>query len=147
MNLRACFPLLLLSIMVGCSSRSESYMVSVKNETAQPLTIGFTKEGEPYQDEFMAPSDIALDPQVKPELYSWGSLLLPGKTATTKKPMTAKLDPDAVAYLRVYRGHLNMLDILAISSGSPSRVDVPLMPGRNDLVIVDREGRLAAVKK
>ncbi len=147
MNLRAYLPLLVLSIMVGCSTRSESYMVSVKNETNTPLTMGFTKEGEPFQDDFMAPEDIALDRQVKPELYSWGSLLPVGKRAATNKPMTAKLESDAVAYLRVYRGQLNMLEILAISRGSPSRVDVPLMPGQNDYVIVQQEGRLTAIRK
>ncbi len=148
MNPRASLPLLLLlSIMVGCSTRSESYMVSVKNETNSPLTMGFTKEGEPFQDDFMAPEDIALDRQVKPELYSWGNLLPAGKGATTNKPMTAKLGTDAIAYLRVYRGHLNMLEILAISRGSASRVDVPLMPGRNDFVIVQRDGKLAVIKK
>lgn len=147
MNLRVYFPLVLLSIMVGCSTHSESYMVSVKNETQSPLTMGFTKDGEPFQDEFMAPEDIALDRQVKPELYSWGNLLMPGKVASTKKPMTAKLETDAVAYLRVYRGHLNMLEILAISRGSPSRADVPLMPGQNSYIIVEQDGRLNAIKK
>jgi len=147
MNLRTSASLLLLTLAVGCGTHSESYMVSVHNETRSPLTIGFTKEGEPFQDDFMAPEDIALDRQVKPELYSWGSLLMPGKNATTNHPMTAKLDSDAISYLRVYRGHINLLDILSISRGSPSRVDVPLMPGNNDIVITERDGRLAAIKR
>jgi hypothetical protein len=144
------FRTLLMSVMlcsaVGCATRSETYSVSVKNQTTTPLTIGFTKEGPPYQDQWMAPEDIAVDRMVKPELYSWGILLEPVKTATTKDDMTAKLQGDTLAYLRVYRGHLNLLQILAISSGSSSRVDLPLMPGNNSVVIIERDGKLAAIK-
>jgi len=146
MKLRATLLLLLLTSLVGCGTRAESYSVSVKNGTTGPLTIGFTKEGEPFEDLWMSPEDLAQDRAVKPETTSWGNLLPAGKTATTKKDMVAHLRGDTVAYLRVYRGHINMLDILAISRGSASRVDLPLVPGTNKVVIIEREGRLAAIK-
>lgn len=146
MKLRATLLLFVLATITGCGTRSESYSVSVKNDTTKPLTIGFTKEGEPFQDEWMSPEDIAQDRAVNPELYSWGNLLMPGKTATTNKDMVAKLGPDKVAFLRVYRGHINLLTILSISRGSGSRIDLPLLPGKNNVVIVDRDGALAAIK-
>ncbi|CAN5422451.1 hypothetical protein BH10PLA1_BH10PLA1_21670 [soil metagenome] len=147
MKLRATLLLFVLATIAGCGTRAESYSVSVRNDTTKPLTIGFTKEGEPFEDEWMAPEDIALDRAVKPELYSWGNLLMPGKTATTKKDMVAHLSgSDKVAFLRVYRGHINLLDILSISRGSGSRIDLPLLPGKNHVVIVDRDGALAAIK-
>ena len=133
--------------VVGCSGRSETYSVSVKNDTKSPLTIGFTKVGSPYQEEFMSPEDIGLDPQVNPETHAWGMPVAPGKTASTKHPMTANLsDAESVAYLRVYRGEPNLLEIMSISRGSSSRVDLPLMPGQNNVRIIERDGKLAAIK-
>ncbi len=146
MKLRAFSLLCLLTMLVGCGSHSETYEVLVQNDTDKPLTIGFTKEGEPFQDEWMAPDQIAQDPQVNPDLYPWGILIPPGKNASTNKPMTAKLQEDAIAYVRVYRGKLNMTDMLAIGRESPSRIDVPLMPGKNSLAIIEKNGRLAVTK-
>ncbi len=135
--------LLLMTALVGCGTRTEIYSVSVRNDTSTPLTIGFTKKGEPFEEDWMQPEDIALDPQINAETHSWGILVPAGKTATTKHDMKATLGDEDIAYLRVYRGHLNMLQILSISRGSPNRIDQPLVPGKNDLDIINRDGKLA----
>lgn len=139
--------LLVLTALVGCGNPSYEYSVSIKNETTYPLTIGFTKEGPQDQDLWIAPETVALDRSIEPARTIWGEIgLPPGKTATNEQPLVATLPDGANAYMRVYRGKLFLIDVLAMSPGSAGRVDVALRPGKNSIVIVERDGKLAAVQ-
>jgi hypothetical protein len=67
----------------------------------------------------------------------------PGKTASVDK-LTGRFDPNTQGYLRVYAGAPTLSEMLARSRGSPGRVDVPLVPGRNDIRVIDKGGHIAA---
>ena len=135
-------------LLVGCSSpRKESFNVVVKNDCKIPITIGFTKDGGPDQDIFMPPEFLALDTTIDASKTSWGILVVPGKTADPKKPAVALLErEDANVYLRVYAGEIPLTDMLAISRGSPNRIDIVLTPGDSKYTITQKDGRLTATR-
>jgi hypothetical protein len=135
-------------LLVGCGPRKETFSVIVKNDTTVPITIGFTKDNGPDQDIFMPPEFLALDTSIDPSKTSWGILLPPGKTADPKQPVTALLDREGGSvYLRVYRGEINLTEILSISRGSPRRLDVVLSPGDSRIVVSEKNGALAATQQ
>jgi hypothetical protein len=70
----------------------------------------------------------------------------PGKVAQTPL-MSGHFDKSTHAVLRVYRGDLRMAEILAVSRGSPNRVDWILEhTGDNNLRVSD-EGGLMKVQE
>ena len=71
-----------------------------------------------------------------------GIVVNPGEVATPKA-LKGHFAPGTNAVLRVYSGATQMSDILAVSRGSPSRLDVVLEPGANHLTVTDGDGRLA----
>ena len=141
--------LLLATLLVGCGPKKEQFDVFVKNDTKNVLTIGFTKDGGPVQDIFMPPEYMALDEKLDATKTSWGLALIPGKTATPNKdkPVIALMDDSSGAvYLRIYRGEIPLSDMLAISRGSPNRLDIVLTPGESHFTITEKDGRLVANK-
>ncbi len=125
----------------GCATRTDTFDVTVRNDSAQPVTVWLTKVGGPEEDGWRSPESIAINFVVEDEPI--GGVVVPaGNTAATGK-RKAKLDPDARAVLRVYRGEIKLSELLANGTDSPNRADVTLYPGENRLVVTDAAGKIA----
>ena len=138
----------LLLLAGGCNSaRTEQFDIEVRNQTDQPLTLSLAKDGPPYEVAWATPEDLAIESPRRREDWentpSGMSLLPPGKTASIRK-LAGQFDPGTRGYLRVYAGDLSVSEMLARTIGSPNRVDVPLVPGFNDITIVTHEGHIKA---
>lgn len=137
-----CFLLLAcVALFTGCAHK-QSFQVAVRNETSEPITVGFAKEeGGPFEPAWATPEQVAIDAPTYSE-RAWDSVVVPpGKTAAAG-PLTGKFDSSARASLRIYAGSAEISDLLAITKGSPHRADVPLVPGRNALIVRDDGGTL-----
>ena len=136
-------PALLLTASLGCSShRTETFDINVTNATDGPVTISLAKDGPPYESAWASPEDLAIETPRYRERGGMG-VIPPGKTASVDK-LTGRFDPNTQGYLRVYAGEPTLSEMLARSRGSPGRVDVPLVPGRNDIRVIDKGGNIAA---
>lgn len=125
--------------LVGCS-RTDTFDISVRNDTTGALTIALTKDGPPFERTWASPEDMAIESPKADEKH--GYVVLPsGREADVT--VTGKFDGGTRGILRVYRGDLQISDMNAIGKGSPNRLDLPLTPGRNRFVIADTDGRLA----
>ena len=124
----------------GCSTKPYTFTIVVKNETQQPVVVGLAKDGPPFEDNWATPEQIAALPQ-RPGEHPWGIPLAPGKTADVKEER-ARLDASSAAFVRVYASEPALNSLLSISSGSPNRLDIPLIPGDNRIVIKRDGGRL-----
>ena len=127
--------------LVGCSA-TQTYQVSVRNNTNGPVTIGLVKEGGPFERQWASPEDAAIH-DAEPSPRMWAAVPA-GKTADTG-PITGKFDNKSQAILRVYQGNLNLTQILSVNRDAPDRVDLPLHPGLNQIQVNDRNGRFEAV--
>ena len=126
-------------LLVGCS-RTEKFDITVRNDTGGPVTIALTKDGPPFEPVWASPEDLAIGSPKADEQH--GYLMLPaGKEADVS--VQGKFDSGTRGYLRVYRGDLQISDMVAIGPGSPNRLDVPLRPGPNRVVVGQSQGRLA----
>lgn len=123
---------LLLVIASGCAS-SRSFDLVVENKSNEPVTIWLTKDGTPFERNWLSPEQVAMA-----GLDKNGQLpfvpLPPGKTASPPR-FTGQFDSGCNAILRVYRGARKFSELLAISAGSSFRQDVVLKPGKNHIVI------------
>ena len=125
----------------GCAQTRTDH-VAVRNDTPRPSTVGFAKEeGGPFEQAWATPEEIAIEIPRYSE-REWDSVVVPpGKTGVAG-PISGKFDSEARAFLRVYGGEGKLNDLLAISRGSPRRVDVPLVTGKNRLIVREEIGRL-----
>jgi hypothetical protein len=71
-----------------------------------------------------------------------GHVLGPGESCEAK--VKADISNDNVAILRVYSA-TDIDGILAISRGSPDRLDMPLDMGRTDMDVVRQDGQLTII--
>jgi hypothetical protein len=126
-------------LLVGCA-RTDKFDVSVRNDTAGPLTLALTKDGPPFERVWAGPEDLAIESPRADEQHGF-VVLPPGKEADVA--IEGKFDRGTRGYLRVYRGDLQISDMTAIGPASPNRIDLPLQPGTNRFVIADANGRLA----
>lgn len=141
--LRRIFPLAALLLMVGCAStRTETFELSVKNQTNTPISIWLTKDGPPAEQGWESPEQLALGPSTS--TYSF-RVLEPGKVAHAG-PLTGRFAPGVNAWLRVYQGLHKLDEILAISRGSTDRLDYLLPPGRHQITITVQNGRLVVLE-
>ena len=133
---------LALIALVGCSgTRTEKFDVLIKNEASKPVTISLAKNGPPFEPAWASPEDVAIESPRNDE--KWGiAALPPGKEASVS--LDGRFEPSTRGYLRVYAGDLTISEMLAVSRGSPDRLDLPLSPGRNAFVITDAGGTLKA---
>ena len=142
-------PLLLPALAAGCSSaRTDTFDITVRNGTSQPLTLSLGKDGPPYEVAWATPEDLAIETPRRREEWSKSpggmQVLAPGRVAEVRG-LTGRFEPAARGYLRAYAGDLNISQMLAKGAGSPDRVDVQLVPGPNDITIVSEGGQLKAV--
>jgi hypothetical protein len=135
-------PLLLLVALVGCATK-QSFDVSVRNNTDQPLTVGFVKVGTPADPAWAPPESwYQLPPSRQPN--TWGIVVDPGTTRGAH--VEGEFDPGAAPFLRIYGGEHALADLLAISHNTGDRLDLRLEPGgHNDFIVtLDEHGRIAA---
>src|SRR5256885_647147 len=68
------FPILLFACaLTGCTT-TQTFDVSVKNQTSRPVTVGFVKEGPPFEAHWASPEDYAsLPPSRQPA--RWGQVI------------------------------------------------------------------------
>ena len=127
--------------VAGCA-QTRSYHVAVRNETSDSITVGFAKEnGGPFEAQWATPEQVAMQ-SPGDDGRGWDSVVVPpGKTGVAG-PLQGKFDGSAVAVLRVYGASGGLNDLLAMSRDSPRRVDVPLAPGRNALIVREEAGKL-----
>jgi hypothetical protein len=128
--------------LTGCA-RTEKFEITVRNDTGGPVTIALTKDGPPFERVWAGPEDLAIESPKADEQH--GYLMLPaGKEGEVA--VAGKFDRGTRGYVRVYRGDLQISDMIAIGPVSPNRLDVPLRPGANRIVIGQSQGRLTEVR-
>jgi hypothetical protein len=125
---------------IGCADK-RTYQIAVRNETAQPLTVGVAKDGGRFERQWASPEQAVLRTTGEDE-RAWDSVVIPPGQVGSAGPISGDFSGGAEAILRVYSGDLELSDVLAISRRSPERADVPLAPGRNAIIIREARGRL-----
>lgn len=135
-------PLLMFLALAGGCNAAHTYLISIKNETPEPITAWLTKDGPPPESGWLPPEVLAIQSPQEIEVVG-GVEVLPGKTAISL-PTRGRFASGTSAMLRVYGGNLKFLDLLSISRGSSNRLDLPLKPGKNGFVIRNESGRLRA---
>jgi hypothetical protein len=130
-----------LFLAIGCAEK-RTFQLAVRNETGRPLTVGVTKDGGSFERQWAAPEQAVLRTTGEDE-RAWDSVVIAPGQVGSAGPITGDFSGGAAAILRVYSGDLELSDVLAISRRSPERVDVPLAPGRNAIIIREEKGRLA----
>ena len=128
-------------LLVGCAEK-HTFQIAVRNETSRPLTAGLAKEGDgKFEPQWATPEQAVLNTTGDDE-RGWDSVVIPPGEIRSAGPVTGDFAGGAYAALRVYAGDLQLSDVLAISRHSPDRLDVPLDPGRNAIIVRDKDGRL-----
>jgi hypothetical protein len=139
-------PLVLGFFLVGCAT-TEKFRVFLKNDTPDALTIGLAKNGGAGDPIWESPEEMAIDnPGTE---RTWGVIVPPGKTADTPL-VKGKFYNGEMAFLRIYSNgelsHLDFSHLLAISRGSPNRLDLRLEPGANFFLIREDKGVLDGLR-
>ncbi|HWE95640.1 MAG TPA: hypothetical protein VG269_16870 [Tepidisphaeraceae bacterium] len=122
--------LLLLALVAGCAP-TETYTVSLKNQTPRPITAIMTKDGPPFEKGWASPEDVAAD-RVAPDEVSGIQVIPEGRTGTNTG-LSGHFDKGTHAILRVYDGKMLPSEMLRTQPGR-SRVDTVLHPGENRFV-------------
>jgi hypothetical protein len=135
-----------LALLVGCT-QTQTYSVSVRNNLAGPVTVCLTKAGGPAEAGWESPEELAGPEHPASDERPPGVVVPAGKVAVLPPtPGEFYRDPRAHAVLRVYAGTPRLSAMNAVSRGSADRLDVPLQPGVNRLVVqVSDAGRMEAV--
>jgi hypothetical protein len=144
LSILATLSLLMALCIGGCNSyQTRTYDVTVKNATNRPIVVWLTKNGEPYEQGWLSPEEIAIEsPKINEVRYSW-TTIDPGQRMGVG-PVKGRFLPDTAAQLRVYSGAEKFSDLLAIDRGSPDRLDLNLNPGANSFTITAPAGALHA---
>ena len=122
-------------LAVGCQSYDvRIYNLTVKNQSAGPITIWLTKDGPPYEPGWLAPEDIAIESPKGPDRVIGGVIIPKGKTANTG-PIRGEFQPGTHAMLRVYGGKLSFAELLASSADARNRVDLQVHPGKSAFTV------------
>jgi hypothetical protein len=122
----------------GCST--QSFDLVVTNRTTDAVTVWITKDHGPYEDGWAPPEVVALSPGDTGRLG--GHVLQAGQACEAK--VKGKIDGGNVAILRIYAA-TDIDALLAISRGTPDRLDMPLNTGKSDLDVIRQDGQLTAV--
>ena len=138
------FLLLTLLLLPACTHYDKrSFEISVKNETARPLSVGLVKDGPPTEEGWIAPHEVAI---MAPQLtdHKWGLVINPGETKVMG-PHTGNFGQGAHAILRIYAGTPSIEEMLSFSRSDPERLDIYLWPGKSGYVIRYDGGRISFV--
>lgn len=133
----------ILGFLVGLSGcgggGSRTYEVNVRNQSGQPVTVWLTKTAPPYETRWKPPEQLAIE-RPGADGPIGGAVIAPGSEGSTGR-VSGSFSADTEAVLRVYLGDYTFSGLLAISRGSPNRIDFTLRPGTNNLVVLTRSGR------
>jgi hypothetical protein len=134
----------------GPAARTETFDIDVRNATTQPVTLSLAKDGPPFEAVWASPEDAALISAKYREQWvggdtGLGQVVGPGRTASIRN-LSGRFTERARGYVRAYAGDLSMSmsGMMARGPDSPGRVDVPLTPGANKIVIEQDAGRVVA---
>lgn len=141
--MRTITSVVLLGLVAGCA-QTRTYRVSLKNQTEEPITVGMVKHGEPFERKWESPEQAAINGD-KPPADMW-RVIPPGRTGQTSD-VKGKFRGNSEAVLRIYQGSLDLPEILATSEGQPNRIDIPLHPGLNRIVVTDTGGQFEATRE
>ncbi len=131
--------------LVGCT-QTRSYTVSVRNELTRPVTVCMTKTAGPAEEGWETPEQVAGPAFPATDDRPPGVIVRPGKTASSKEPVSGDFYRRGRAILRVYVGATTLSQILAMSPGDLDRLDVPLHAGANVIVVQQGpDGRVRAL--
>ncbi|HEV8290337.1 MAG TPA: hypothetical protein VGP94_00370 [Tepidisphaeraceae bacterium] len=133
--------ILFLLLLPACTQyEKKTFEISVKNETARPLSLGLVKNGPPREQGWIAPHEVAM---MAPQLSDrkWGWVLQPGE-ARKFGPYSGKFEPHVQAILRIYAGTPTIEELIAFSKEDPERLDIYLWPGKSGYLIRNFGGRL-----
>ncbi|MDB5296447.1 MAG: hypothetical protein JWO31_2430 [Phycisphaerales bacterium] len=134
----------------GAGTRTDTFDIDIKNGTSGPVTLSLAKSGPPYEPTWATPEDLAIEsPKIREEWAgnpSGMGTIPPGKTASVKG-LTGRFDGGSRGLLRAYAGELTISQMLARGKDSPDRVEVPLVPGANRVVLTDKGGRIGVEKE
>jgi hypothetical protein len=137
----------MLAITVGCMTERRSYQVAVENKLDHPISFWLVKEHGPTEPGWLSPEQVATEANPPADDNLPAVVVPPGKTATTRGPIEGDFDKErGKAIVRVYAGTPTLTQTLAIGRGSLGRIDVPLQPGPNHLIVRDNNGVMEAVK-
>ena len=139
-GMRLLFPFLVVGMLIGCAP-TRTYQVAIKNELNQPITVWLTKSGPPVEGSWLSPEQLATYHNPIGGRIA-GSAVPSGKVAEAG-PLKGKFPAGTEAILRVYLGQHTLDELLATNSKNSTRVDVTLSPGRSDLIVRERDGKLA----
>lgn len=129
--------LFVLLIGVGCSNvETRTFDISLKNDSSKTVIVWLTKNGPVYEKGWKAPEDLAIEHPSAEDPIAFQTVP-PGKTAFTNN-LTGKFAPGVSAILRLYVGQRTFSEILAISRGSPDRIELPLVNGPNQFIVKDQ---------
>jgi hypothetical protein len=131
-----------LCLLIGCAGRTQTYDISVKNDLDQPITVWLTKNGPPAEASWLSPEDLAMSQNPRGEKIA-GRAVPPGKTAETGA-IKGKFPSGTDAILRIYLGQHTLDELLSIGRKDTNRVEVVLSPGKSNLIVRQRDGKLAA---
>ena len=139
------FLLLFVASLVGCqSAEKRTYDLIVRNATEAPIVVWLTKDGPPFEKDWLSPEDIAIESPKSPDRLG-GVAVDPGKTAVSGA-RTGRFAKSTLAVLRIYDSPTSISDILSTSRNSSRRVDVYLDPGRTRLVVRREGDRVVALR-
>jgi len=143
-EVRRVFILLFLFLPACTQEQKRSFEISVKNETARPISVGLVKNGPPQEQGWIAPHEVAM---MAPQLTDrkWGAVLKPGETRVLG-PYAGRFEPGVQAILRIYAGTPTIEEMLAFSRTDPERVDIYLWPGKSGYVIRYDGGRISSTR-
>lgn len=123
-------------LCVGCANvEKRTYEITLKNDSSKYVVAWLTKNGPAYENGWKSPEEYAIEKPGAGDAFPFQTVP-PGKTAFTGK-IPGQFAPGVKAILRLYMGQHKFDEILAISPGSPDRIEVVLTPGVNELRVID----------
>lgn len=121
--------------ITGCSSTTQSFDVTVRNNTTYPIMLWLTKNGPPDEDRWVSPETLANSDRPRSPLP--GAVVHPGQTLATDT-VSGKFPASTSAILRLYANVTHLTDLLDFPAPAPGRRrDVVLQPGANNFIVSD----------
>lgn len=126
------------AILVGCATTEKrTYSVSVVNAARQPVALWLIKEGPPYEEHWMTPSqwhELRVR-GVIPAGVADPSVELPPSMKVDLGPQQGRFDRDSTAALLVYSTPVTLEEMAATPRRTTLMDIVFLQPGHNNVMV------------
>jgi hypothetical protein len=123
---------------VGCSStQNRTYSVSVVNAADEPVMLWLTKDGPPFEDHWLTPSqwhELKTDGIIPADVVDPAVLLPPGKRVDLG-PQEGKFTPETAAVLLIYATPVTLEQMAATPRDTGLMDILYLDPGQNNLMV------------